>query len=316
MTFENISRNFANTTVLVIGDFMLDRYIYGQVSRISPEAPVPLVDITHEEMQLGGAANAVRNICAFGGNAIAAGIVGDDWFGKKLIRLFEDTGINAEGLLVSKERPTTVKTRIIAESQHIIRFDKENRDPISSELEDELIRFIEQKIGTVDAILIADYNKGVITSTLLSRLLSLSIKSDKPLVVYPKLSSTCYYRGVTLAITTRENACAITGIRQINETSMRNMGYWLLSHLESRNVLIVQNRNEFFLFNENREMTQIITQKNEPQNITSEIDTIAGLIALSLPGHIAEMKEILNTVNEYMNLTSRQFPENNFTPAL
>ena len=303
---NEIIENFDKVTVLVIGDFMLDRFIYGEVSRISPEAPVPLIDISHEVLQLGGAANAVKIISSLGGKTIAVGIVGDDWFGKRLTRLFEDTGINVDGIQECMDRPTTVKTRLIVGNQQLIRFDRENRNPISADLEDVLVNFVEQRIESVDVILISDYNKGVITRILIDRLVSMNKKYNKPVVVYPKLDPSFNYKGVTLALINQESACSITGIKQINETSVRNMGNWLLSHLESQNVLIIRGQQGMSLFDEMGNVMQVPNTAKEHHTLTGMIDTIAGLISLSLPAYKSDIRETLHLVDIGRKIMSRK----------
>jgi D-beta-D-heptose 7-phosphate kinase/D-beta-D-heptose 1-phosphate adenosyltransferase len=304
---------FDKLTVLVIGDFMLDRFIYGEVSRISPEAPIPLIDISREVLQLGGAANAVKNISSLGGKTIAVGVVGDDWFGKRLTCLLEDAGINVDGIIDCKDRPTTVKTRLIAGNQQLIRFDRENRDPIDADLVDVLINFVEQKIDSVDVILISDYNKGVITRVLLERLVSLNKKYNKPMVVYPKVDPSFNYKGVTLLLTNQDSACSVTGIKQINETSLRNMGHWLLSHLEPQNVLILHGRKGMSHFDEKGNVTQIPNTLKESRNITGTIDTVAGLISLSLPVCKSEIHTTLHLATVGMTIVSRKAEDRTVT---
>jgi D-beta-D-heptose 7-phosphate kinase/D-beta-D-heptose 1-phosphate adenosyltransferase len=274
--------HFDKTTVLVIGDLMLDRYMYGTVSRLSPEAPVPVVDIIHEVYRLGGAGNAITNIRLLRGNVIPAGVVGDDWFGRQLIGLLNQDAIDTTGIIECTERPTTVKTRVIAEQHHMLRLDREIRNPISSVHEDAILHFLQDSIASVDAILISDYNKGVITRTLLGKIISLAEKSDKPVIVYPKIENSFDYKGVHTFITTLENAVQLTEIKQINETSIRNLGQWLLTRLESDHLLILRGKEGMSLFDKNGNVTHISPIPTEFTNISGTIDTVACIIALSL----------------------------------
>ncbi|MGB7994212.1 bifunctional heptose 7-phosphate kinase/heptose 1-phosphate adenyltransferase, partial [Methanoregula sp.] len=272
---------FSETTVLVIGDLMLDRFIYGTVSRLSPEAPVPLVEETHETYRLGGAANAVANIHNLGGKVLVSGIVGNDWFGRQLIGLLKQDGIETAGVLECNERPTTVKSRVIAGKQHLLRLDREIRTPISADFENKILASVHAIIGSVDVILVSDYNKGVVTRSLLEGLIACAKKSDTPVIVYPKIGPSCDYLGVSVFIIPLENAVEMTGIKQINETSIRNMGQWLLTRLECDSILITRGREGLSLFDKNGDVTHL--SKTPSSGETMTMDTIASVIALALP---------------------------------
>ena len=174
-----IINQFDRASILVIGDLMLDRYLNGIMSRISPEAPAPLIDITYESFRLGGAANAIDNICTLGGNVLAVGVVGDDWFGKRLIGLLKQEKVDTSCVIEINERSTTVKTRVIAEKHQIIRLDRESKDPINDEYCHSILNFISKNIEHVDVILISDYNKGVVTNNLLKGVKDLAKKFKK-----------------------------------------------------------------------------------------------------------------------------------------
>ena len=277
----SIVDRFSETTVLVIGDLMLDRFIYGTVSRLSPEAPVPLVEETHETYRLGGAANAVSNIHMLGGHVLVSGIVGNDWFGRQLTGLLKQDGIDTAGVLECNERSTTVKSRIIAGKQHLLRLDRELRTPISDDIENKILESVHAIIGSVDVILVSDYNKGVVTRSLLEGLIACAKKADIPVIVYPKIGPSCDYQGVSVFITPLENAVEMTGIKQINETSIRNMGQWLLTRLECDGILITRGKEGMSLFDKNGDVTHL--SKTPSSGETMTMDTIASVIALALP---------------------------------
>ncbi|MGA2105707.1 MAG: PfkB family carbohydrate kinase [Methanoregula sp.] len=274
---------FSETTVLVIGDLMLDRFIYGTVSRLSPEAPVPLVEETHETYRLGGAANAVSNIHMLGGHVLVSGIVGNDWFGRQLTGLLKQDGIDTAGVLECNERPTTIKSRVIAGKQHLLRLDREIRTPISTDFENKILASVHAIIGSVDVILVSDYNKGVVTRSLLEGLIACAKKSDIPVIVYPKIGPSCDYLGVSVFIIPLENAVEMTGIKQINETSIRNMGQWLLTRLECDSILITRGKEGMSLFDKNGDVTHLSSQKTPSPGEAMTMDTIASVIALALP---------------------------------
>lgn len=289
--------HFDKNCVLVIGDLMLDKFINGCVSRISPEAPVPVVDVTSEIFRLGGAANAISNIRVLGGKVIAVGVIGDDWYGRRLIGLLTQDGVDKECVIVCEERPTTVKTRVIAGQQQIVRIDRENREAISYEVTKTILDFLNKKIEDVDALLISDYDKGVVTNKLLDGLIPLAQKFGKPIVVYPKVEHFLDYKGVTIVITNLENASTATGIRQINETSIRNMGQWLLTHLECEYVLITRGRDGMSLFEKSGSVKHIPAIVKEERNVTGAGDAVASLIALSLASGITEMVDSAKLAN-------------------
>ena len=288
---KEIVDQFDKAHVLVIGDFMLDKFIQGTVSRISPEAPVPVIDVASEIFRPGGAANAISNIRALGGNAVAVGVIGDDWNGRKLINLLKQEGVDTECINVSKGRPTTVKTRIIAEQQQIVRIDREKRDALDDEETKTILDFLNEKINDVDAILISDYDKGAVTNGLLEGLMPLAKKFDKPVVVHPKVAHFLDYKGVTIVNSNIERASIVSGISQINETSIRNMGQWLLTQLDCEYVLITRGNDGMSLFEKSGGVTHIPAITKEVYNVTGvgAGDTVTGLITLSLASGVANM---------------------------
>ncbi|WP_321508687.1 PfkB family carbohydrate kinase [uncultured Methanoregula sp.] len=286
---DNIIEQFNKTSVLVIGDLMLDRYLSGTMSRISPEAPAPLIDITSESYVCGGAANAIDTICTLGGKVFAVGVVGEDWFGKRLIKLLKHEDVDTKGVIEIKERSTTVKTRVLVEKQQIIRLDQENRQAINESCTKSILDYIHENIERVDAIIISDYNKGVVTNTLLSGAINLAKKFEKPLVVYPKVEPFFDYKGVTIVIIDLEMASSTTGIRYINETSIRNMGQWLLTHLECEFILITDEKEGMSLFEKKGNVTHVPSMVKEVRNVTGTADTVASVIVLSLAAGVTSM---------------------------
>jgi D-beta-D-heptose 7-phosphate kinase/D-beta-D-heptose 1-phosphate adenosyltransferase len=279
---KKVVERFESARILAIGDVMLDRFIVGTVSRISPEAPVPVVDLTSETFKPGGAANAINNIRALGGEVIAVGIIGDDVSGKKLIDLLKQSGINTEGIIVIQNRPTIVKTRIIAGQQQIVRIDREKRDGLDNEWVQKILGFVNTKIKDIDAILISDYDKGVITNKLLEDVIPLAKKYNKPIIVDPKVEHFLDYKGVTIVTPNIKEASAATGISPINETSIRNMGQWLLTQLECDTVLITRGKDGMTLFENDGAVIHIPTVAREVFDVTGAGDTVTGVVALCL----------------------------------
>ena len=190
--------SFSKITVLIIGDVMLDSYIWGAVDRISPEAPVPIVNVKKKDFRLGGAANVALNIAALGAKPILCALVGDDEDGKKLSQRLSEGKISSEGIVVSNTRPTTVKTRIIASNQHVVRVDEETDRVASEEEQKSLLAQIEKLLPQCHVVIFEDYDKGAITSSIIQRTVSLAKKLNIPTVVDPKKRNFLSYQGVTL----------------------------------------------------------------------------------------------------------------------
>jgi rfaE bifunctional protein kinase chain/domain len=199
MNFKELVEDFKNKRILVLGDVMIDAYLRGNVNRVSPEAPVPIVSLQKEEERLGGAANVAINLVAMGASAVICSVIGNDRSGKKMIELLESNSISAEGVVLSNNRETTVKTRVIGNNQHLIRIDSEQTNDIDSLEELQLIEKVKQLLEKgVDAIIFEDYNKGVLTVKVIEAVIELSKQFNVPTTVDPKNKNFFAYKNVTL----------------------------------------------------------------------------------------------------------------------
>ncbi len=199
MNFKQIVEEFKNKRILVIGDVMIDAYLLGNVNRVSPEAPVPIVSLQKEEERLGGAANVAINLVSMGASAVICSVIGNDRSGKKMIELLESNSISAEGVVLSNNRETTVKTRVIGNNQHLIRIDSEQTNDIDSSEELLLIEKVKQLLENgVDAIIFEDYNKGVLTEKVIENVITLAEQFNVPTTVDPKNKNFFAYKNVTL----------------------------------------------------------------------------------------------------------------------
>ena len=199
MNFKQIVDEFKNKRILVLGDVMIDAYLRGNVNRVSPEAPVPIVTLQKEEERLGGAANVAINLVAMGASAIVCSVIGNDQSGKKMIELLESNSISSDGVVLSDNRETTVKTRVIGNNQHLIRIDSEQTNDIDSIEELQLIEKVKQLLEKgVDAIIFEDYNKGVLTVKVIEAVIELSKQFNVPTTVDPKNKNFFAYKNVTL----------------------------------------------------------------------------------------------------------------------
>lgn len=199
MNYDQLFSKFNNLRVLVIGDVMVDAYIIGKVNRVSPEAPVPVVSFEQEEKRIGGAGNVALNLVALGAQPIVCSVIGDDLQGEALFKLFAEKGISSQGIIVSKDRKTTVKTRVIASKQQLLRIDSETTSPINEAQENALLLQIQNLINEgIDGIIFEDYNKGVLTQNLIQQVIAFAQAANIPTCVDPKRDNFLAYQGVTL----------------------------------------------------------------------------------------------------------------------
>jgi len=245
MTFDNrkltqFAKALRGRRIGVAGDFMLDRYVWGSATRLSPEAPVPVVDFKNESQVLGGAGNVARNLAALGATVIPFGVVGDDEDGSAIRSLFEADGMATKGVVADASRPTTVKTRIVAKHQQIVRVDREKREPISRTLEDRLVRAIKAALPRLDALVVSDYDKGVITDTLADRILTECQRRGVPALVKPKESRLLMYRGATMIVCNAKEAHFFVSRKLEDDESVEQAGRALMAHFGCSAVVITR----------------------------------------------------------------------------
>jgi len=206
---ESINK-FKKAKVLVVGDLMLDEYVWGDVTRISPEAPVPIVKVNKENFMPGGASNVANNIVTLGGKAILVGVIGSDGRGEILKKTLKDKGVDIGGVISDISRPTTLKTRVIASHQQVVRIDKEKTDPLSSKVLSKVIDYVRRKLEDVDSLIIEDYGKGVIIPQLLDKVVSMARAKNKLIIVDPKEENFSFYKGITgITPNQHEASCAV-----------------------------------------------------------------------------------------------------------
>jgi D-glycero-beta-D-manno-heptose-7-phosphate kinase len=273
---------FPRRSVLVVGDVMLDRYVWGRVSRISPEAPVPVVEIERESVMLGGAANVVQNVRGLGADVIPVGIVGSDPEGVTLRRLFADLGFPTDGLVTDAGRPTTLKTRILAHHQHVVRTDREARTPISPEAESAVLSFIESRIGATDAVILEDYNKGLLSPGLIVRVTRLASDAGKPVFVDPKSEHFFEYRGVTLFKPNRKEAAEQLGFELKTDDSIREALRLLIERLDCSAALITLGEDGMALQERGGAFRRVPTRAVAVADVSGAGDTVIAAMAVSM----------------------------------
>jgi rfaE bifunctional protein kinase chain/domain len=277
--FNQIFSNWGKHKILVLGDVMLDEYLWGNVSRISPEAPVPVVEILRECIKLGGAANVALNIKTLGDEPILVGVVGKDKNGEKMIEALNAVQIMNEGVFVDEDRPTTIKTRVIAHNQQVVRADREDTQEISLELTERVIDFVKKKIAQINALVISDYGKGMVTLKLLSELIDLCRKNHVFIGVDPKETHFWNYKKVSLITPNHNEAAFAYGKKIKDETILEEVGWGLLDRLEAEAILITRGEKGMSLFEKNRSLTHFPTQAKKVYDVTGAGDTVISTFA-------------------------------------
>ncbi len=275
--------HFPRTRTLVVGDVMLDHYVWGNVSRISPEAPVPVVSVTRENVLLGAATNVVNNIHSLGGKVSVCGVIGHDDAGRQLVHMLRVQGIHTDGLMVEKNRPTTIKTRVIAHNQQVVRFDRETKNGIERDTHGEIFNFVKQQVRDgLDAIVISDYSKGVVTKTLVRDIMKLARKNNVIVSVDPKVNHFGIYRGVTILTPNIKEASIGAKIDIEDDKSLLKAGALLLRGLKCDAVLITRGEQGMSLFERSGRITHIPTVAQEVFDVTGAGDTVISTLTLAM----------------------------------
>jgi D-beta-D-heptose 7-phosphate kinase/D-beta-D-heptose 1-phosphate adenosyltransferase len=271
---RTIFDNVPNRAVVVVGDVMVDEYLWGLVERISPEAPVPVVDLQEQSFRLGGAANVAWNLVTFGVKTHLIGVVGDDTSAKVLRQELERKGISDAGLIVDKNRHTTRKTRVIAHSQQVVRIDRENREPVSPEIEDQILKIFRQVLDESDGVIISDYFKGVVTERVVKGIIQEARIKGKFIAVDPKEKHFMYFRGVNVITPNQKEAGVIVGEKLTTDKAVYEAGWKILNMLEVESVLITRGEKGMTLFERNGEITHFPAVAKEVYDVTGAGDTV------------------------------------------
>jgi rfaE bifunctional protein kinase chain/domain len=280
MTYKSILSKFNKKKILVIGDLILDRYIWGKVNRISPEAPVPVVEVTDENFLLGGASNVANNIVSLGGHATIVGVAGNDRAGEVLIRMLGEKGVQCEGVFFGS-RPTTVKTRVIAHNQQVVRFDRENKDKVDGKVFRGLLEYIRSAVQDHDAVIISDYKKGVISSELVKQVLKHSRPGNIFVSVDPKVGHFHCYKNVSLITPNIMEASIASGIEIKDEKSLINAGRTFLRKIPCDAVLVTRGEHGMSLFRKDKTEVHIPTAAKNVYDVTGAGDTVIAAFSIA-----------------------------------
>jgi rfaE bifunctional protein kinase chain/domain len=273
---------FEGKELVVVGDLMLDRFIWGAVRRISPEAPVPVVEVDRESQHLGGAGNVVANLVALGARAWPVGVVGDDADAEALLAEFRLAGADVRGVVRDPSRPTTTKTRIVAHSQQVVRADRERRHPVDASIEAALDERFAESLERADAVVVSDYDKGLLAGGLLGRLLTLAAERGKPVCLDPKVRRFASYRPVTVITPNHHEAAAATGLPADTDDELAACGRRIRELLGGGDVLITRGENGMSLIDSAGDATHIPTTAREVYDVTGAGDTVIATLALAL----------------------------------
>lgn len=278
----DIIDRFHEAKVLVVGDMMVDQFIWGKVSRISPEAPVPVVKVTSESLLLGGCANVLNNVHSMGGQIAVSGVVGSDSMGTWLVKTLQEMNISTAGVIVEKGRPTSVKTRIIAHNQQVVRFDREDGTPVTRDSLQKIISYIRSIQENLGAIIISDYNKGVFSEQLVREIRTITERNGIILCIDPKQSDFSPYRGCDLLTPNRQETERALGREIETREDLMQGGSSLLNDFGLKALLVTMGEDGMTLFQEGGGVTHIPAFAREVFDVTGAGDTVIGVFALSV----------------------------------
>jgi rfaE bifunctional protein kinase chain/domain len=278
---ERIGR-FAGRRLVVLGDVMLDHYLWGRCERISPEAPVPVVDVQRETSSLGGAGNVAANLAALGAEPVLVGVMGDDPHAQQMLDTFAERGVATRALVRDPGRPTTFKTRILAQHQQVVRADWESRAEVDGQALRDVLDALSRELPRCQALVISDYGKGVVTRAVLDHAMQLARERKVPVAVDPKESHIDAYRGVSILTPNQLEAGYVMGRRIVDEASLMEVGWGLQQRLDAECALITRGADGMSLFEKGGRYTHLPTVAREVFDVTGAGDTVVSVVALAL----------------------------------
>ncbi len=279
---EKAFQAFEKLRIVVVGDLMLDRYIWGKVDRISPEAPVPVIEVTEDAERPGGAGNVVLNLLTLGAKCTPIGIVGNDRLALGLLDLLESSGASLDGIVQTDERPTTVKTRIIAGQQHLVRVDRETAEDISTDVENRILEQYKRVLDDADAVILQDYNKGVLTKNVIRGTIDIARERNIPITVDPKKQNFFEFWGATLFKPNVREASRALNRPIVSDSDVERAGSELLARLQSEAVLITRGSHGMSLFSMGRSPVHIPTRAVKISDVSGAGDTVISTLTLGI----------------------------------
>ena len=279
---NELQKSFDGKRIAVVGDMMLDGYFWGDVKRISPEAPVPVLEVEDEFFRFGGAANVAYNILTLGGIPVPVGVIGKDTYGNIFTSLIKEKNIEDKGIIIDTERPTTTKTRVIANNQHVVRIDKESKAYINKKIEQKILSYLESNFGKLDGIILQDYNKGILTPSLISKIISLANKKNILITVDPKFDNFFEYKNVTVFKPNRKETETVLGIRIKTDKDISSAGRNLLNKLNSKYVLLTLGEEGIAVFEKVDKEKRMPTKARKVADVSGAGDTVISTLTIGL----------------------------------
>jgi D-glycero-beta-D-manno-heptose-7-phosphate kinase len=276
-----ILRNLPDRNVIVLGDVMLDEFVWGDVTRISPEAPVPVVDVRRESVHLGGAANVLANLVALGARGSVVGVIGNDPAGERLKVGLREIGAQDQCLIVDEARPSTTKTRIIAHSQLVVRADRESRVAVNGNIEQKIVACLKHALEQADAFVVSDYDKGVVTPAILREILPLAYEKV-PVLIDPKLRNFNFYRPATLVTPNHLEALRMSDMEDHSDDGSHEAAKVIREKLACDAVLITRGDRGMMLLEATGEPVYVKTAAREVYDVTGAGDTVIAALAAAL----------------------------------
>ena len=296
---------FARAKVAILGDIMLDRYVWGDVNRISQEAPVPIVEVRRNSSRFGAAANVAENVATLGAHATLVGVVGDDEAGREVLSLLTGRGVDVDSVVTEPGRPTTTKLRVIAHSQQVVRADSEVTEDVSGEVEAAVLRGLKRAITESDVLVVSDYGKGVVTQATIAAAISAARELGKMVCVDPKESHFASYVGVTAITPNQKEAGGAVGTDIRDEESLLSVGWELSKRLEAECVVITRGEQGMSLFMSDGELVHLPTVARDVFDVTGAGDTVVSTLAVALASG-ASMEEAAIVANHAAGLVIRE----------
>ncbi len=279
---NELKKKFKGLNIAVIGDMMLDGYFQGDVKRISPEAPVPVVEVGSEFFRFGGAANVALNIQKLGGIPLPVGVIGYDNDGTIFTSLINELNIKPDGILVDDTRPTTSKIRVIAQTQHVVRIDKESKDYLNRKMQTEIYNYLEKHSDMLDAIILEDYNKGVLSASLIEKIITLAKSKNIIITVDPKFNNFFAYKNVTVFKPNRKEAEDVLGMKISSAEDISTAGTKILERLNSEYVLLTLGEGGIAVFERGKKERRMPTKARKVADVSGAGDTVISTLTMAL----------------------------------
>jgi len=313
-SLQEIVDRFAGRRLMVLGDAMLDHYLWGRCERISPEAPVPVVDVQRESTSLGGAGNVAANLAALGAEPVLVAVMGDDEHGRRMLGAFAERGVDTRALVRDATRPTTFKTRILAQNQQVVRADWESRAELEGQALFALLDVLARELPRCEALIVSDYGKGVVTRVVLERAIGLARAQGIPTAVDPKESHLDAYQGVSILTPNQHEAGWVMGRRITDEKSLMEVGWGLQQRLDAECALVTRGADGMSLFERGGRYTHLPTVAREVYDVTGAGDTVVSVVALALAAG-ADYPEACYLANHAAGLVIREVGTATCSPA-